>query len=241
MSPPRKTLLLLFIFSVAMGFLETAVVVYLREIYYPSGFRFPLVPIPGPMALVEVLREAATVVMLVAIGWLAGKSTAQRFCYFLFCFAVWDIFYYVFLKLLLGWPESLFTFDILFLIPVPWTGPVLAPCLASLTMILLTVIVDYYLEKNIPVRFRPLEWWLLTCGAVVMIASFVRDYFIYATHHVSESASAEANGRNLFDDFSRYIPQSYSWPLFIIGEAMILATIVLLIRRLNRVGRLRPV
>jgi len=239
MSPLRKTLLLLFIFSVAMGFMETAVVVYLREIYYPAGFRFPLVPIPGPMALVEVLREAATVVMLITIGMLAGKSAAQRFCFFLFCFAVWDIFYYVFLKLLLGWPESLFTFDILFLIPVPWTGPVLAPCLASLTMIFLTVILVYYQEKNIPVRFLPMEWWLLTSGAAVMIASFVRDYFVYATQGGSQDV-VTGNTRNLFDDFSQYVPQSYSWLLFLSGEVMILVSVVLIIRRLNRVGRLRP-
>src|SRR4030095_13106258 len=133
----RKTLLFLLLFSTAMGFLEAAVVIYLRKLYYPGGFDFPLVVIPRDVAVVELFREGATLIMLLAVGFLTGKTTAQRFCYFLFCFATWDIFYYVFLKVFLGWPESLLTWDILFLLPVPWVGPVLAPCLSSLTMILL--------------------------------------------------------------------------------------------------------
>jgi len=233
MSPLRKTLLLLLFFSIAMGFLESAVVIYLREIYYPSGFRFPLVPIPAPIALVEVFREAATLVMLITIGILAGKTAAQRFCFFLFCFAVWDIFYYVFLKLFLDWPESLLTFDILFLIPVPWTGPVLAPCLASLTMMAITLILVYYQDKNILVRFQRREWLLLVAGAMVITSSFLRDYFVFSSR--SENATM-----NMFDDFSNYIPQSYNWTMFFSGEAMLLLFIFLLIRRLNRAGTLTP-
>ena len=40
-SHPRTALLL---YAVAMGYLEAAVVVYLRAIYYPEGFSFPLKP-----------------------------------------------------------------------------------------------------------------------------------------------------------------------------------------------------
>ncbi|MBK6345556.1 MAG: hypothetical protein IPF68_06385 [Bacteroidales bacterium] len=79
--------------------------------------------------------------MLLVAGIIAGRNSAQRFVFFLFCFAIWDIFYYVFLYLLIGWPASLLDWDILFLLPVPWIGPVLAPCLLSLMMIMLIILV----------------------------------------------------------------------------------------------------
>src|SRR5271167_2605871 len=94
------------LFSIAMGFMETAVVIYLRKVYYPRGFQFPLVPIEPSIALTEFLREAATIIMLLGIGILTGKTRAQKFAFFIYCFAVWDIFYYVFLKIFLNWPES---------------------------------------------------------------------------------------------------------------------------------------
>src|ERR1044072_1504154 len=94
-----KPLVWLTIFSIAMGYLETAVVVYLRKLYYPGGFNFPLVPVTLDIAKTEFWREAATLIMLVGIGVLAGKNKTQRFAYFLLSFAVWDIFYYVFLKM----------------------------------------------------------------------------------------------------------------------------------------------
>jgi len=131
---------LLTIFAIAMGFLESAVVIYLREIYYPEGFAFPLNIIHGKIAVTEILREAATIVMLVSVSILAARRWIIRFAWFIYLFAIWDIFYYVFLRVLLGWPESLLTWDILFLIPTTWVGPVLAPVINSLTMILLAIL-----------------------------------------------------------------------------------------------------
>src|SRR5258706_13054156 len=106
------------LFSIAMGFLEAAVVVYLRKIYYPEGFRFPLAMMDPQLATIELLREASTVIMLAGVGILAGRSPQQRLALFFAAFSIWDLLYYVFLKLLLRWPESFFTWDILFLIPV---------------------------------------------------------------------------------------------------------------------------
>lgn len=137
MSSKHKQLLWLTFFSIAMGLLEAAVVIYLRYLYYPDGFRFPLTLMAENVVITELLREVATLIMLVGVAVLAGRTAHQRFAFFLIAFGVWDIFYYVFLKLLLGWPESLLTWDILFLLPVPWVGPVLTPCLVSLTMILM--------------------------------------------------------------------------------------------------------
>ena len=140
-------------FAIAMGFLESAVVVYLREILYPEGFAFPLSPIPVSLALTELLREVATLIMLVGIGIIAAKRFSTGFAWFIYSFAIWDIFYYLFLKLLLDWPESLFTWDVLFLIPTTWTGPVLSPILVSLTMILLALVILVRADRGIDSRY----------------------------------------------------------------------------------------
>src|ERR1700741_38835 len=176
-----KTLGWLTLFAIAMGFLETSVVVYLRKLYYPNGFGFPLIPIESSIAVTESWREAATVIMLLGAGILTGKDKLSRFAYFIYAFAIWDIFYYVFLKLLLNWPESLFTWDILFLIPVPWVGPVIAPCIISMTMILLAVLIVYYQSKSYSGSFTKTPFLLLLSGAFVCVYGFCYDYIQYAT------------------------------------------------------------
>src|SRR5208283_2086922 len=124
------------IYAIAMAWVESAVVFYLRsmidriEPYQPD----PL-PVIGGFALVELPREFATMVMLVAVGFLAGRNWRARIGYAVIAFGVWDIFYYVFLKMICGWPHSLLDWDVLFLLPLPWWGPVLAPVLISLLMI----------------------------------------------------------------------------------------------------------
>src|SRR3972149_9492425 len=130
-----KKILWVMIFAVAIALVESAVVVYLRELHYPEGFRFPLKLIIDKTVIVELYREIATVIMLLSIGALVGKIFWERFAYFLIAFGVWDIFYYVWLKVAIGWPVSILDWDILFLIPVPWIGPVIAPVLVSLLMI----------------------------------------------------------------------------------------------------------
>lgn len=228
----RRTVILLTFFSIAMGFMESAVVIYLRELYYPEGFKFPLVPIPPPIALTEFLREAATLIMLITIGSIAGKNAPQRFSFFLFCFAVWDLCYYIFLKIFLDWPESLFTSDILFLIPVPWVGPVVAPCIASITMIVLMLLVIYYQDKNIPVKIIRLEWILLVSGTLVMIAAFTQDYFVYISSK-TQTAWNPGSEKKLFAEFLDYVPRYFNWPLFSTGEALLLAAIISMRRRFS--------
>ena len=149
--------LIVTLFGIAMAYLESAVVVYMREIYYPEGFTFPLKMIEGRIAVTEIFREAATMVMLVTIAMIASRHAIERFAWFLYTFAIWDIFYYVFLYLLLGWPSSLMTWDILFMIPVTWTGPVLAPVINSITMILLATIIIHRSKLQPGFRVRPAE------------------------------------------------------------------------------------
>lgn len=213
------------LFSIAMGYLETAVVVYLREIYYPQGFDFPLVNMNLLIAVTELGREAATIIMLAGIGIVAGKNSTQRFAWFLYCFAIWDIFYYVFLKVLLNWPESLFTWDILFLIPLPWVGPVIAPVIVSLSMIVLALALVYFNEKNNTLRLNSREWMLLGAGSLVVILSFIIDCFNFIQAYAPLSSRRGAGGEVL-EAIAHYIPLHFDWWIFWIGEILILAAIV---------------
>jgi hypothetical protein len=223
------------IFAIAMGFLETAVVVYMRELYYPEGFAFPIKVIPGHIALTELLREAATLIMLFGAGMAAGKKSSERFAYFIYTFAVWDIFYYIFLKLLLTWPESLMTWDLLFLIPVPWIGPVLAPVILSVTMIIFTLLIIRANNFSEQVRIKRREWFLLFIGSLVIILSFTNDYAHYILNHYSwcEIWSGRYNDA-LFTLSQSYIPPSFRWWIFIAGEILIIAAIYLFWKRNRR-------
>lgn len=222
-----KSLLWLTAFSIAMGFLETAVVVYLRVIYYPSGFKFPLAPISADIALTEFLREAATMIMLAGVGWLTGRNATQRFAFFLYSFAVWDIFYYVFLYLLLGWPESLFTWDVLFLIPVTWVGPVLAPCLVALTMILFAGVVTWLSNRGFATKIPKPTVWLWLGGCAVIIGSFVYDYLVFVhQHHGLSALWSPGKQAALFAEIAVYVPTYYPWWVFALGEILFLWGIV---------------
>lgn len=146
-----QEVLLVTLFAIAMGYLEAAVVVYLRALYYPDGFpipvhlgtfpiRFTRIPefegrMPVRMVRTEIGREVATIVMLTSLALLVGESPLRMLGVFLLAFGIWDIFYYVFLKVLIRWPESLKTLDVLFLIPVPWVGPVWLPVSISAAMV----------------------------------------------------------------------------------------------------------
>lgn len=216
----RNRILWLIAFSIAMGFLEAAVVVYLRDLYYPNGFNFPLTAMSESNAIVELLREAATIIMLAGVGVLAASTAKQRFAFFLASFAIWDIFYYVFLKLILDWPESFFTWDILFLIPVPWYGPVITPCIISLTMLALAAVLVKRDLQSTETRLSLNEWLLLIIGSLVVIGSWTWEYLVY---------SFEAADPMLA--INTYVPQTYFWSIFWIGEIVIVSAIYLFWRR----------
>jgi hypothetical protein len=146
-------------FAVAMAFLESAIVVYLRQLFHLSGdfltvappagsvwFSVPYFTLLRPGALLSVLpnaqvanlevwREVATMVMLACVAWLSGSTLKTRLAYFIFAFGVWDIGYYAFLRALLGWPATLGSLDVLFLIPGPWLAPVFLPIAVSVVWI----------------------------------------------------------------------------------------------------------
>lgn len=211
------------IFSIAMAFLENAIVIYLRELYYPGGFDFPLAPMEPDIVLTEIIREAATMIILICVGIIAGRNFSEKFAYFIYCFAIWDIFYYVFLKLLLNWPDSFMTWDILFLIPITWVGPVITPIILSLTMILLAILVVFFNEKTGNVRISQIEWLILIFGSLVVILSFIWDYSKFILQHYSIIEIFSASSREgLFDLTFQYIPRSFNWWLYGLGELIIL-------------------
>ncbi|MBI4033333.1 MAG: hypothetical protein HY377_02380 [Candidatus Blackburnbacteria bacterium] len=160
-----KTILTVIIFAVAFAFIEAAVVVYLRHLVGftppPVGKDEIAVILPGiaflksnaavkivgsqAMLYIEMIREAATLVVLVSVAALAGKRLGEGLAYFFLAFGIWDIFYYVFLRLTLGWPRTLSDLDVLFLLPVPWVGPVFVPILISAILILSSLV---YLNRR---------------------------------------------------------------------------------------------
>jgi hypothetical protein len=223
----QKTIVWVILYSVGMAFLESAVVIYLREIYYPYGFDFPLVPIDPHIAITEIGREAATLLMLLAVGIIAGRSRIQRFAYFLLSFAVWDIFYYIFLKALIGWPESWMTMDVLFLIPTTWVGPVIAPLIISLSMILLFSVIIYHEHRGRKVKFSALTWILLILGSMDLILAFIWDYSSYMLqyHTLNQLLSFSDTGA-ILDTAYAYIPRSFNWFLFVLGLIIIITGII---------------
>ena len=227
----KKILLPVLIYSIAMGILEAIVVVYLRDIYYPEGFKFPLMIIPDSTLRVEILREFCTLVMLISIAVIAGKNKLEMFSYFIFSFAVWDLAYYIGLKLILNWPSSFFTWDILFLIPIPWIGPVLAPVISSVFMIILSLLFLFLQRKNQIVRINVIEWTLIFSGAVIIFISFIWNYaeIIISNNLLKNIFSLRQS--SFIEISQKYIPRDFHWDLFSLGIFSICFSIFLILKR----------
>ena len=237
---PWKTLIWVTIFGIAFAMIETAVVTYLRELYYPEGFEFPLKLSGIEITAVELYRELATMLLLISVAILAGKTGKERFAWFIFAFAIWDIFYYVFLFVFLGWPQSLLTWDILFLLPFTWVGPVIGPIINSLTMIFLAMVIVRFesLKKYVIIRFY--HWFLLVAGAIVVIISYVEDYLEYMLQEFTIGGLlGKANIDEVLEFASNYVPEHFKWWIFGIGAGIHLIVILHLIiinQRNKRVG-----
>jgi len=218
-----------------MGYLESSVVVYLRELYYPEGFNFPLKAMAQDVAVTELFREAATLIMILAVGVLVAEYRLHRFAWFLVVFSVWDIFYYIFLKVLIGWPESLFTTDILFLLPSIWTGPVVAPVINSLTMILLAIVIlNSNKGPNSVVSLSKMVWALLIVGSVIILFAYMKDFASYAIDYKRSFPSDDTNGhQSLLILSAKFIPRTFDWLLFFAGVFMHFTAIALILSRKN--------
>lgn len=165
-------LFFLTIFGLSFAFCESAVVVYLRKLYYIDNILFPLIEIPKDILIVEVLREFSTLIILFSSSVLIGKLRQNRIATFFYLFGVWDIFYYIFLYLLIKWPKSLFDWDILFLIPIPWVSPVYAPLLCSISFITFSIFMFYLTNEGYPVPILFKDFILFLISVVLILLSF---------------------------------------------------------------------
>ena len=176
LAPARRVWLVVVLFAVAMAWIESASVYYLRVLvdrivpYQPN----PL-PVAGALGAVELVREAATLVMLVTVGILAGATWQQRLGYTSIAFGVWDILYYVFLRVMTGWPTSLLDWDILFLLPLPWWGPVLAPTSIAVLLVVWGTFATQASERAPASAFTPTLWALNGLGMGLALYVFMAD------------------------------------------------------------------
>jgi hypothetical protein len=218
-------------FALAMGYLEASVVVYLRELYYPEGFSFPMKEMSRTLALTELYREAATLIMILAVSVLAAEKRLHRFAWFLLIFAVWDLAYYLFLKIILDWPTSFLTTDILFLLPCIWTGPVIAPIINSLTMILIFTVILYKGKTYPPVvRLSKLIWTLLIAGTFIVLISYMKDFAVYAyEYNFSQPATGTIMDKDMLFLTTHFMPRSFNWLFFCTGVLMHISAVLLII------------
>jgi hypothetical protein len=162
----------------------------------------------GQIALgqAELVREAATILMLLAVGWLAGRTVRSRLAYFTIAFGVWDIFYYIFLIPLTGWPKSLLDWDILFLLPMPWWGPVIAPVSIAVLMIIGGTLVSQFDQPERPLwpNGRVLAVGLVGAGLALYV--FMAD----ALRVIDQGREA----------IRHVLPTAFNWPLFAVGLAL---------------------
>lgn len=208
----RVTWTIVAVFAVAMAWVEAAVVYDLRllvdrlEPYQPD----PL-PIAGALGGIELVREAATLVMLAAVGALAGTTLRSRFAYAAVAFGIWDIFYYASLKVMYGWPRSLFDWDVLFLLPLPWWGPVIAPVSIAVLMVvwgtLATTSRAGWEDDGSSRRL----WVAAGAGAALALYVFMAD-----------ALAALPYGR---EAVRTVLPASFNWPLFIVALALMAAPV----------------
>ena len=211
--PARTRWALIVVFAIAMAWVEAASVYYLRVMVDRlQPYQANPLPMTGVLEPVELVREAATLVMLLSVGALAGWTWATRLGYTAIAFGVWDIFYYVFLKIMCDWPTSLFDWDVLFLLPLPWWGPVLAPmCIAVLMIVWGTLISlgsGQRADRSAPWLFWSLSWLGLALALYVFMADSLRA--------LPQGLDATRN----------VLPHIFNWPLFIVALTLMTAPLV---------------
>jgi hypothetical protein len=197
----EKNFLWVAIFAIAMAYLESAVVVYLRAMYGIEDLLRDINLAPDMYTVIEIGREAATLVMLAVVGIIAASTWPKKIGFFFLAFGIWDIFYYIWLYVFIQWPKSLFEWDILFLIPLPWWGPVIAPILISI----LLISIGYLLISDVKIKVTSIDWIAFGLSIVVLLYTFTED-----------SIKVIISGTG---DLTKIRPTSFNWILFLIAYA----------------------
>lgn len=194
----RARWLIVVTFAIAMAWLEAACVLYIRTLVDRiEPYQANPLPMNDSLGNVELWREAATLVMIAAVGLLAGRTWRRRAGYAAVAFGAWDIFYYVFLRIISGWPKTLFDWDILFLLPLPWWGPVIAPVSIAIVMMAWGTLATQLREGA---RHERWTWALGWTGIVLALGVFMVDAW-----------RALPQGR---EAVLRVLPATFNWPLF---------------------------
>ncbi len=207
--------LLLATFAVAMAFVEAAVVVYLRTVL-GAGPLFPMKDLPPLLLALELGREIATLVMLVSVAALSVRGAARRMGAFLLLFSVWDVFYYVWLRVATGWPADVEAWDVLFLVPLPWVGPVWSVLVICAGMSAFAVL---FLRMPEEARFSPGVWgWLCgLVGAAAVVANYILEWQKIA--------------------YGRAVPSNFALAPYLAGIVLLAAAGLVTVRRTTTVWR----
>ena len=196
--PERTRWAVVVAFAIAMAWVEAASVYYIRALVDRiEPYQMNPLPMNDPLGNVELVREAATLLMIAALGTLAGRTWQRRVGYAALAFGTWDIFYYVFLRVMSGWPKTLLDWDILFLLPLPWWGPVLAPVSIALLMIVWGTLTTQSGGEPTGLRWT---WALGWIGIALALSVFMIDAW-----------RALPGGR---EAVLRVLPTTFNWPLF---------------------------
>jgi hypothetical protein len=188
------------VFAMAMAWVESASVFYIRTLVDRiEPYQAQPLPLNDGLGYVELWREAATLVMLAALGLLAGRTWRQRAGYAALAFGAWDIFYYVFLRVMTGWPRTLLDWDVLFLLPLPWWGPVLAPVSIALLMMVWGTLAT----QSDASADGPWTWAVAAVGIALALGVFMVDAWRALPH-----------GR---DAVLEVLPTLFNWPLFVVA------------------------
>jgi hypothetical protein len=200
-------------FATAMAWMEAATVYYLRTMTDRiEPYQANPLPIQGALGQVELVREAATLLMLLTVGMVSARSWPRRLGYSAIAFGVWDILYYVFLRVMTGWPASLLDWDILFLLPLPWWGPVLAPVAIAVLLIAWGTLATQFTD-SLRANSIPWTWWGAgTLGTGLALYVFMSDA-LGAAHLGTEAV------RNV-------LPAAFNWPLFLLALALMAAPVI---------------
>jgi hypothetical protein len=209
--------LLVVAFAASMAWVEAACVYYLRAMVdRVEPYQANPLPMHGVLGPVELVREAATLIMLLTVGGIAGRTRTTRLGYAAIAFGVWDILYYVFLKIICDWPKSLFDWDILFLIPLPWWGPVIAPVSIALLMIVWGTLVTRDAVRDTAAASI---WWRFSAfGTALALYVFMADSF----HAVGQGPHV----------LRTLLPTAFNWPLFAVAVTLMAAPVAQLAWRL---------
>ena len=202
MSSAQRNTISLFLFAIAMAQVEAALVIHLRSLYYPDNplSIFPIALMSHRDLAIELAREVATVLMIITVALLAERSLMRIFAAFVFVFGLWDIFYYVWLKVMIGWPTSWLEWDVLFLIPWPWFGPWICPVLIAL---LFTLWGGWILLSPSAHRFSRATTAFFLLGTLLALTSFLLP-----------AATLLPGGE---EAFRGYEPEGFLWGLFLTG------------------------